>query len=219
LTLFDTSAPRLYRRWGKRCLDCVVAISVLVVFSPVLALLALLVRLRLGSPVLFRQQRPGKGGVPFLLLKFRSMTDACDAEGQLLPDAERLTPFGRWLRSTSLDELPALINVLRGEMSLVGPRPLLMRYYPYFTREEQTRFDVEPGITGPAQISGRNDLPWDSRIGADIQYVQTYTFWLDVKILFLTVWRSLTRHGLRVDPGATMIDFDEERKRRRTDAS
>jgi sugar transferase EpsL len=193
------------------------AITSLVTLSPVLVGIAFLVRLKLGSPVLFRQLRPGKGGVPFLLMKFRTMTDARDAAGQPLPDAGRLTPFGRWLRSTSLDELPELVNVLKGEMSLVGPRPLLMRYYPYFTQAEQARFEVRPGITGPAQISGRNDLPWDSRIEADIRYIRTYSLWLDVKILILTVWRAVTRHGLRVDPGATMIDFDEERKRRRTD--
>jgi sugar transferase EpsL len=204
----------IYRLIGKRMLDCTAAASLLLILSPLLTLLALLVRLNLGSPVVFRQQRPGQYGIPFMLLKFRTMTEARDAEGNPLSDTERLTPFGRFLRSTSLDELPELINVLRGEMSLVGPRPLLMRYYPYFTQEERTRFDLRPGITGLAQISGRNDLAWDSRIASDVQYVRTYSFWLDLRILVLTFGRSITRSGLRVDPGATMRDFDDERRER-----
>lgn len=204
----------IYRRGGKRVLDCLAAASAMAVLSPLLVVIALMVRLKLGSPVLFRQLRPGLYGTPFLLYKFRTMTDDRDPAGELLPDAERLTPFGRFLRSTSLDELPELLNVLKGEMSLVGPRPLLMRYDPYFTEAERVRYGVRPGITGLAQVSGRNDLPWDARIGLDVRYVQTYSLWLDLRILCLTLWRAATRHGLRVDPSAAMMDFDQERRQR-----
>jgi lipopolysaccharide/colanic/teichoic acid biosynthesis glycosyltransferase len=140
------------------------------------------------------------------------MIDARDIAGNMLPDGQRLTPFGRFLRKTSLDELPELLNVIKGEMSLVGPRPLLMRYYPYFTDEERVRFTVRPGITGLAQVSGRNDLSWDLRIAADIEYVRTYSFWMDITILFKTALTVFTHRGLQVDPGATMLDFDEERR-------
>ncbi|MBN1640890.1 MAG: sugar transferase, partial [Anaerolineae bacterium] len=152
-------------------------------------------------------------GKPFTLIKFRTMTDARDADGKLRPDAERLTPLGRFLRSTSLDELPELLNVIRGEMSLVGPRPLLMRYDPYFRASERSRFLVRPGITGLAQVSGRNDLPWDERIAADVRYVDECSLGLDLAVLFSTAWQALRREGLRVDPGTNMLDFDEERRR------
>lgn len=198
----------------KRTFDVVASLAGLLLLGPILLIIALLVRLKLGAPVLFRQQRPGLHGVPFEIFKFRTMTDNCDEHGVLLSDTERLTPFGKFLRSTSMDELPELLNVLRGEMSLVGPRPLLMRYYPYFTPDEQVRFDVRPGITGLAQISGRNDLSWDNRIAADLLYVQKKSFLTDVRILFMTVWRVIFRQGLRVDPGVTMVDFDVERKQR-----
>jgi lipopolysaccharide/colanic/teichoic acid biosynthesis glycosyltransferase len=210
----SSGSSSFYARYGKRILDLVLTVPALVVFLPALVLVAVLVRIRLGSPVLFCQQRPGLHGQPFTLYKFRTMTNVRDAQGNLLPDGERLTHFGRFLRSTSLDELPELFNVLRGEMSLVGPRPLLMRYYPYFTEEEQVRFLVQPGITGLAQVSGRNDLPWDLRLAVDVRYVQEWSLWLDMWILVLTIWRILTRHGLRVDPGANMLDLDEERRDR-----
>ena len=212
--LMSSGSSSFYARYGKRILDLVLTAPALVVFLPALVLVAVLVRIRLGSPVLFCQQRPGLHGQPFTLYKFRTMTNVRDAQGNLLPDGERLTHFGRFLRSTSLDELPELFNVLRGEMSLVGPRPLLMRYYPYFTEEEQVRFLVQPGITGLAQVSGRNDLPWDLRLAVDVRYVQEWSLWLDMWILVLTIWRILTRHGLRVDPGANMLDLDEERRDR-----
>jgi len=163
---------------------------------------------------LFKQKRPGLHGKPFTIYKFRTMTDERDGNGALLPDGERLTRIGRFLRKTSMDELPELFNVLKGDMSIVGPRPLLMRYYPYFTDEEKIRFSVLPGITGLSQVSGRNDLPWDKRIATDLQYVYNYSFNLDIWILLMTVRRVITRHGLRVDPGKTMIDFDEERRQR-----
>ena len=189
------------------------------VLSPVLGAIGLLVRCKLGSPVLFRQQRPGLHGRPFTIYKFRTMTEGRDVEGNLLPDGDRLTTFGRFLRSTSLDELPELFNVLKGEMSLVGPRPLLTRYLPHFTIEERARFLVLPGITGLAQIRGRNDLSWDLRIACDLEYVRRCSLLLDVRILLVTIWRTLTQHGLRVDPGTTMLDFDEERRMRRPGGS
>lgn len=203
-------------RWpvAKRVLDIVGASLLLVVSSPVMLVIALLVRLKLGSPVLFRQVRPGLQGKPFVLCKFRTMTDERDADGNLLPDEKRLTPFGRFLRSTSLDELPELLNVLKGEMSLVGPRPLLMRYLPYFTDRERRRLETRPGITGLAQISGRNDLTWDERLELDVQYVENSSLALDTKILLLTLVRVLRRDGVRELPRSTMLDLDEERRRR-----
>jgi sugar transferase EpsL len=198
----------------KRNFDLIVSLTGLLVLAPLLLVLALMVRVFLGAPVLFRQQRPGRYGRPFLMYKFRTMTDRRDGAGNLLPDADRLTPFGSLLRSTSLDELPELINVLRGEMSLVGPRPLLMRYYPYFSEAERERFRVRPGITGLAQVSGRNDLCWDERIAADLNYVRRQSLRLDLGILALTVWRVVRRSGVRIDPGATMMDFDVERRLR-----
>jgi lipopolysaccharide/colanic/teichoic acid biosynthesis glycosyltransferase len=200
-----------YGRFGKRMLDLVLTIFALPVWLILVLIIALLIRRKLGRPVLFRQQRPGLHGKPFILYKFRTMTDARDDEGNLLSDAERLTQFGRFLRRTSMDELPELFNVLKGEMSLIGPRPLLMRYTPYFLEAERVRFTVRPGITGLAQISGRNNLSWDLRIAADVQYVQTLSFWSDVKILWVSFWHVITHQGVQVDPGATMLNLDEER--------
>lgn len=197
---------------GKRFIDIVCSLVLLFLLAPLFTVVAGLVRVKLGSPVFFTQLRPGLYGAPFLLYKFRTMTDERDEEGNLLPDKERLTAFGELLRSSSLDELPELINVLKGEMSLVGPRPLLMRYYPYFTEEERIRFLVRPGITGLAQISGRNDLPWDQRLAIDIEYVQSNSVWSDVKILWRTVGKVLTRDGLQVDPGSTLLNLDDERR-------
>ncbi len=204
----------MYRAWGKRAFDLAVAVPALLLLAAPMALLALLVRLCLGSPVVFRQERPGRGGRLFPMLKFRTMTDARGPDGEPLPDAERLTLFGRALRATSLDELPELVNVVRGEMSLVGPRPLLVRYTPYFTGAERARFDVRPGITGWAQVNGRNDLRWDDRLARDIEYVRDLSFALDLRILLLTVRKVFIRDGLQVDPGASMLDLDEERRRK-----
>jgi lipopolysaccharide/colanic/teichoic acid biosynthesis glycosyltransferase len=202
-----------YPRWGKRALDLSLSVPLVLLISPLMFLLAGLVRVLLGYPVIFKQERPGLRGNAFTLYKLRTMTDGRDRYGSLLPDAERLTQFGRFLRSTSLDEIPELINVIRGEMSLVGPRPLLVRYYAYFTPAERVRFLVRPGITGFSQVYGRNDLSWDLRIERDVQYVNCCSLRLDLRILLLTVWRVLSRDGLRIDPGATMLDFDEERRR------
>ncbi|WP_423141298.1 sugar transferase [Parablastomonas sp. CN1-191] len=191
----------------KRAFDIVVSAAALVVLSPLLGVTALLVRRRLGSPVLFRQQRPGLGGKPFRLVKFRSMTDARDAAGNLLPDGDRLPPFGRWLRATSIDELPELWNVLRGDMSLVGPRPLLMQYLPLYSPEQARRHEVRPGLTGFAQVEGRNALTWDQKFAADVWYVDNRGFWLDLKILWRTAAMVLKREGISAAGEATMPPF------------
>lgn len=195
----------------KRVFDFVSALAGLVVLSPLLLVVAVLIRWRLGGPVLFRQQRLGLVGEPFVLWKFRTMTSVVDREGRLLPDHLRLTSFGRFLRKTSLDELPELINVVRGEMSLVGPRPLLLRYLPYFTETERARFEVRPGITGWAQIHGRNCLSWGKRFELDVWYVKNRTFLLDLSILCRTFTAVLERRGVEVDPGSVMLDLDQER--------
>ena len=191
----------------KRGVDVVVAATALVVLSPVLAATAAAVRLSLGSPVLFTQQRPGRGGRPFRMYKFRTMRDAADAQGNPLPDAERLTRLGRVLRATSLDELPELFNVLRGEMSLVGPRPLLVDYLPLYTAEQARRHEVRPGITGWAQVNGRNALSWEDRFRLDVWYVDHASLWLDLRILALTVRKVIAREGISQQGSATMERF------------
>lgn len=191
----------------KRLVDIVASAAVLVVLSPVLAVTALLVCIKLGSPVLFRQVRPGLDERPFGLIKFRSMTDARDAHGELLPDARRLPRFGRWLRSTSLDELPELWNVLRGDMSLVGPRPLLMQYLPLYSSEQRRRHEVRPGLTGLAQVEGRNALTWDEKFAADVRYVDCQSLWLDLTIIARTVTMILRRDGISAPGEATMPPF------------
>lgn len=191
----------MYRKYGKRVFDLVLTIPALMILFPLMAALALLVRLMLGSPVLFRQMRPGIHGRPFELIKFRSMIDACNEDGSLRPDIERLTRFGRFLRMTSLDELPELWNVLRGEMSLVGPRPLLMDYLPWYTPREKMRHELRPGLTGLAQISGRNLVLWDERLEMDVQYVARVSFRLDVYILFTTLHQALLQRNVVAVPG------------------
>jgi lipopolysaccharide/colanic/teichoic acid biosynthesis glycosyltransferase len=181
------------------------------VLSPLLVVLAILVRVLLGGPVLFRQERTGINKQSFTILKFRTMTNACDANGNLLSDSQRLTRFGNFLRSTSLDELPELWNVVLGEMSLVGPRPLLPRYNSSYTERESRRFELLPGITGWAQINGRNDLAWDDRLECDVYYVERLSMWLDVKILLLTIVKVMRRDNVEVDPERTFGNLDEER--------
>jgi sugar transferase EpsL len=197
----------LYQVFGKRLVDFVLSLLGLVALSPVLIVLALLVCFRLGKPVLFWQQRPGLHGKPFTLLKFRTMTEARDAAGRLLPDSERMTPFGHFLRSSSLDELPELLNVLRGDMSLVGPRPLLMEYLPMYSLEQARRHEVNPGITGWAQVNGRNALSWEDKFKLDVWYVDHQNIWLDVKILAMTIWAVVTRRGVSADGHDTMPKF------------
>ena len=170
-------------------------------------ILAFMIRCKLGTPVLFRQQRPGLGGRPFWLLKFRTMTEARDARGNLLPDAARLTAFGRFLRATSLDELPELLNVLKGDMSLVGPRPLLMQYLDRYTPEQARRHEVRPGITGWAQVNGRNAITWEEKFKLDVWYVDNRTLWLDIKIIFMTIWKIFKREGISQPGQATMEEF------------
>ena len=201
-----------YERFVKRPLDFLIALLGLLLLSPLFLLLALLVRWKLGSPVLFTQERPGRGEKIFRLCKFRTMTDARDEKGELLPDGERLTGFGSFLRSSSLDELPELLNILRGDMALIGPRPLLVRYLPWYTQEERLRHAVRPGLTGLAQVSGRNLLGWDRRLALDAAYVKRITFLGDLKIVGKTVWKVFRREDVSVDTDRTERYLDEERQ-------
>jgi len=191
----------------KRFFDLVVSASALVIFLPVLLSVFLIIRTKLGSPVYFHQTRPGLNGQPFVMVKFRTMKDAVDNSGNQLPDSVRLTVFGRFLRSTSLDELPELWNVLKGDMSLVGPRPLLMEYLPLYTSEQSRRHEVRPGITGWAQVNGRNALSWEEKFKLDVWYVDNQTFWLDLQILLLTVKKVVLREGISSKGDATMPKF------------
>ena len=191
----------------KRSLDIAVAFLLLTLLSLPLLLLAWQIRRKLGSPVLFRQRRPGINGMPFEMIKFRTMTNASDVDGRALPDADRLTAFGRFLRASSLDELPELWNVLKGEMSLVGPRPLLMEYLPLYSAAQARRHEARPGITGWAQVNGRNSLSWDEKFTLDVWYVDNRSLWLDLKILWLTVRKVLVRDGISATGEATMAKF------------
>ncbi len=191
----------------KRLFDLLVAIVGLILLSPILLILMLLVRIFLGSPIFFAQKRPGYKGKPFWIYKFRTMTDARGADGALLPDSARLTALGRFLRSSSLDELPELFNILRGEMSLVGPRPLLMQYLERYSPEQARRHDVLPGITGWAQINGRNAISWEEKFRLDVWYVDNWSFWLDLKILFLTLVKVFKREGISQPGHATAEEF------------
>jgi sugar transferase EpsL len=201
------SRQNFYRRYGKRALDVLITLPALLLLWPVLLLTALVVRVRLGTPVLFRQPRPGVHAKPFMLYKFRTMTDARDSQGNLLPDGDRLTRLGRFLRSTSLDELPELLNVLRGEMSLVGPRPLLMQYLPRYTPEQMRRHEVMPGITGWAQVNGRNALTWGQKFALDEWYVDNQSIFLDSRIILLTLWEIVKREGISQPGQATAEEF------------
>jgi len=191
----------------KRLFDFFASFFGLLLLSPVFLVLAWAIRRKLGSPVFFRQVRPGKDGKPFKMIKFRTMRDAVDASGQPLPDSERMTPFGSFLRSTSLDELPELWNVLKGDMSLVGPRPLLMEYLPLYSQTQYRRHEVRPGISGWAQVNGRNALSWDDKFKLDVWYVDNHTFGLDVKVLFLTVKKVVSRDGIAAADEVTMSKF------------
>lgn len=186
----------MYRKFFKRFFDVILSACALVVLSPVLLVVAILVRVKLGKPVIFCQKRPGKDKKIFKMYKFRSMTDERDENGELLPDPERLTKFGRMLRATSLDELPELWNILKGDMSIVGPRPLAVSYLPYYTREEDRRHSVLPGLTGMAQTHGRNGLSWEEKFAYDLEYVDTLSFGLDIKIILLTVKKVLSRESI-----------------------
>lgn len=203
----DQKKNRIYQKYIKRILDFVLSFTAFVVLSPVLLVMAALVRVKLGKPVIFRQERPGKDEKIFKLYKFRTMTDERDENGQLLPDDVRLTKFGKTLRSTSLDELPELWNIVKGDMSIVGPRPLLVRYLPLYNETQKHRHDVRPGFTGLAQVHGRNSISWEEKFDWDIRYVNHVTFFTDVKIILDTVRTVLKREGISSDTSVTMEEF------------
>lgn len=197
---------------SKRLFDIVAAVIGLIVLSPVIAIVAYLIRKRLGSPVLFRQVRPGLNGKPFEMVKFRTMRDAMDADGNPLPDSERMTDFGRFLRSSSLDELPELWNVIKGDMCLVGPRPLLMEYLPLYDKAQLRRHEVRPGVTGWAQINGRNALSWEEKFKLDVWYVDNQSLWLDLKIILRTIKKVLIKDGISAEGEVTMSKFSGSKK-------
>lgn len=197
----------MYSRLLKRLFDLTVVFVGGLLCLPLIVLLCFLVRVKLGSPIFFRQVRPGKDSRPFRMIKIRTMTDARDTDGELLPDSERLTRFGRFLRSSSLDELPELWNVLKGEMSLVGPRPLLMEYLPRYSPEQARRHEVRPGITGWAQVNGRNAISWEEKFRLDVEYVDNVSLLLDLKILWLTIWKVVRRDGVNQNEDVTMEEF------------
>ena len=204
----------MYRRFFKRLLDILLSLCILVLLSPVYVILIVLVRIKLGSPVFFRQERPGLNGEIFTLYKFRTMTDARDKDGKLLPDKDRLTSFGKFLRSSSLDELPEFFNILKGDMSFIGPRPLLVSYLPYYTERESLRHTVRPGLTGLAQVSGRNFIDWDRRLAKDVEYVERLSFLMDLKVLFLSVKVVLCRSDVAEDTNQSEGNFAQIRKER-----
>lgn len=207
----------MYQKWLKRLIDIVVSAAGIIVLSPVLLILWVLVRVKLGKPAIFTQERPGKDEKIFKLYKFRSMTDKRDEKGELLPDEVRLTAFGEKLRGTSLDELPELFNILKGDMSLIGPRPLLVGYLPYYTKREQLRHSVRPGLTGLAQVSGRNFIAWDDRLAKDVEYVENLSLLLDLKILLKTVMVVFKKEDVAVETDSVEGYLWDERKRREDD--
>lgn len=202
----------MYAKYIKRTLDLILSLMALIVLMPLMIIIGILVRINLGSPIIFKQKRPGKNEKVFTLYKFRTMTDKRDIDGNLLPDEYRLTKFGKFLRSTSLDELPELINIIKGDMAIVGPRPLLVEYLPYYTEEEKHRHDVRPGLTGLAQVNGRNALQWEERFSFDLQYVKNITFKNDMTIIFKTIGKVIKKEDILVGKQQILLDLDEERK-------
>lgn len=194
-------------KYIKRFFDIFSSLLAIIVLSPLLLITAILVRIKLGSPVLFKQERPGKDEKIFTLMKFRTMTDERDENGELLPDEVRLTKFGKFLRSTSIDELPELFNILKGDMSVIGPRPLLVRYLPRYNEYQHRRHEVRPGLSGWAQVNGRNAISWQEKFNLDVEYVDNYSFFMDIKILFMTVINVLKRDGINSETSATMEEF------------
>lgn len=201
-----------YEKYFKRLIDIIFSLIAIILLSWLYIIVAILVRIKLGSPVLFTQDRPGKDEKIFKMYKFRSMTSERDENGNLLPDDVRLTKFGKWLRSTSLDELPELFNILKGDMSLVGPRPLLVEYLPYYTEEEKHRHDVRPGLTGWAQINGRNFVGWNQRFRYDIEYIRNITFFADLKIIYLTLFKFIKKEDIAVDTNKVESNLAQERR-------
>ncbi len=198
----------MYRKFFKRVVDILCALAAIIVFSWLYIIVAILVRVKLGSPVLFKQERPGRGEKIFKLYKFRTMTDKKDENGELLPDDVRLTKFGKLLRKTSLDELPEAFNILKGDMSVVGPRPLLVKYLPLYNEHQRRRHEVRPGLSGLAQVNGRNAISWEEKFDLDVQYVDNITFWGDVKIIFKTVFSAfIKKEGISAEGQATMGEF------------
>ncbi len=204
----------MYRKFFKRLLDVLLSLCILILLSPVYLVLIVLVRIKLGSPVFFKQERPGLNGEIFTLYKFRTMTDGRDKDGNLLPDKDRLTPFGKFLRASSLDELPEFFNILKGDMSFIGPRPLLVSYLPYYTERESLRHTVRPGLTGLAQVSGRNFIDWDRRLSKDVEYVEGLSFRMDLKVLFLSVKVVLCRSDVAEDTSRSEGNFAQIRRER-----
>ena len=194
-------------KYIKRILDIISSLLAIIILSPLLAVTAVLVKTKLGSPVLFKQERPGKDEKIFTLMKFRTMTDERDENGELLPDVVRLTKFGKFLRSTSIDELPELFNILKGDMSVIGPRPLLVEYIPRYNEHQHRRHEVRPGLSGWAQVNGRNSISWEEKFDLDVEYVDNYSFAMDVKILFMTVLNVLKKEGISSETSATMEVF------------
>ncbi|MCP8617517.1 sugar transferase [Salirhabdus salicampi] len=204
----------MYRRFVKRPMDFMLSLIAIIVLSPVFLVVALLVRTKLGSPILFKQKRPGLNEEIFMMYKFRTMTDEKDAKGELLPDSDRLTKFGRFLRSTSLDELPELLNILKGDMSIIGPRPLLVQYLPLYNNHQKRRHEVRPGLSGLAQVSGRNAISWEDKFNLDVEYVDNVRFVEDWKLIFLTVKKVLVREGINSETAATIEPFKGTEKER-----
>lgn len=202
----------MYNHWGKRIFDVIVASFMLLILMPIMLILGLLIRIFLGSPIFFIQQRPGLNEIPFFLYKFRTMLVQRDTQGNMLHDSKRLTLLGKLLRSLSLDELPELLNVIKGDMSLVGPRPLLMEYLGHYSTEQRKRHDVKPGLTGWAQINGRNQLSWEEKFKLDVWYVNHCSLWLDLKIILITGFKIIKREGINAEGEATMSRFDADPK-------
>jgi len=207
-TIYHPSNQGIYQRYLKRPMDFILSLIALIILSPVFLVVALLVRINLGSPVIFKQQRPGLNEKIFTMYKFRTMTDERDENGELLPDAVRLTKFGKFLRSTSLDELPELFNILKGDMSIVGPRPLLVQYLPLYNEHQRRRHEVRPGLTGLAQVNGRNAISWEEKFDLDVEYVDNVTFINDWKIIFSTLKKVVLREGINSETAATMEFFE-----------
>jgi undecaprenyl phosphate N,N'-diacetylbacillosamine 1-phosphate transferase len=207
-TIYPPSNQGIYQRYLKRPMDFILSLIALIILSPVFLVVALLVRINLGSPVIFKQQRPGLNEKIFTMYKFRTMTDERDENGELLPDAVRLTKFGKFLRSTSLDELPELFNILKGDMSIVGPRPLLVQYLPLYNEHQRRRHEVRPGLTGLAQVNGRNAISWEEKFDLDVEYVDNVTFINDWKIIFSTLKKVVLREGINSETAATMEFFE-----------
>lgn len=205
----------MYAKYIKRILDLILSLMALIVLMPLMIIIGILVRINLGSPIIFKQKRPGKNEKIFTLYKFRTMTDKRDIDGNLLPDEYRLTKFGKFLRSTSLDELPELINIIKGDMAIVGPRPLLVEYLPYYTEEEKHRYDVRPGLTGLAQVNGRNAISWEEKLKYDTEYIKKISFYSDLKIIFKTIKKTIKREDILMGNEFVVGKFIDQRKNKK----